>query len=91
LKRICVENAKAIKYRTIDTAKREAKPKFAMMKPPAAGPMMLDSDGIIEDRRLIVRARAFDSLNLNCRRLKLGQKVDRLMPCASPSIIGSLT
>jgi len=55
-----------------------------MINPPAAGPTIPVREGIIKERRLIVWARPFDSLNLNWRRLKLGQKVARLIPYANP-------
>jgi hypothetical protein len=53
------------KYRTMTVANNWVKPKRCMTKPPTAGPMMLAMDGIIEEKRLMVRARIFDSLNLN--------------------------
>ena len=70
-----VEKRKAIRYKAIMTTKSFAKPKLSIMKPPTAGPTMLARDGIIEENKLTIRARVFDSPNLNWRRLKLGQKV----------------
>jgi len=75
-----MEKMKAVRYRKIETVKSDAKLKFSMMKLPTAGPTMLAKDGITEEKKLTVRARTFDSLSLNWRRLKLGQKVAMLVP-----------
>lgn len=70
-----LEKKKAVMYRRIEIAKSVGKPKVDATKPPTAGPMMLAMEGIIEENRLTVLARICVSLNRNCRRLKLGQKV----------------
>jgi hypothetical protein len=80
LNRMFMQKRSATKYRTMTVANNDVNPKFCMIKPPVAGPIMLAMDGMTTEKRLIVRARTFDSLSLNWRRLKLGQKVAVLSP-----------
>jgi len=70
-----IKRAKATRYSTTAKIKTVVKPNFSIIKPPKAGPAMLAIDGIIMENRLTELALIVDSLSLNWRRLKLGQKV----------------